>query len=510
MKTQFSALQYYPHIAVLLVSALLIRLLSLALYPLMDTTEARYGEMARLMSETGNWLTPQFDYGVPFWGKPPLQNWLSASFIELFANNEFFLRLPHFLVGLVVLALVVKLAKKFAINGLTVATVLTTTTVFYVCMGTVMTDMGLLLGLTLALVGFYLAWQGAYFWGYAGFVGLAIGLMAKGPVAVAIFGIATYLWMVWVVGPIKMWSQLWQRVPLVSGLLLLLALTLPWYVMAEQATPGFIQYFIVGEHWSRFVDSGWKGDLYGTAHDEVRGTIWIYFAVACVPWSLFIPRGLYRIYHKVNSIQTDHLYKSSLKHGNRNQVEQETNEQEVNGQEAIEQKTIEQKTRGFDDFTKFLLCWMTAPLILFTFAGNILPAYVLPASPALALLIAYAWRNSPIHRFMMIATCIPVLLVIALVVLNSGVSKDKSDKWLLSQRIYDLPVYYWLKQPFSSRYYSEGKALVVNDELQLNQLNQSQYYVVLSKRQLTEQGQFGECLLESETSKKVLMLCGED
>ena len=26
--------------------------------PLMDKTEARYGEIARLMSETGNWITP--------------------------------------------------------------------------------------------------------------------------------------------------------------------------------------------------------------------------------------------------------------------------------------------------------------------------------------------------------------------------------------------------------------------------------------------------------------------
>lgn len=56
------------HLWLLLGFALVIRLVSLAAYPLMDTTEARYGEMARLMVETGNWLTPQFDYGIPFWG----------------------------------------------------------------------------------------------------------------------------------------------------------------------------------------------------------------------------------------------------------------------------------------------------------------------------------------------------------------------------------------------------------------------------------------------------------
>ncbi|WP_413691509.1 hypothetical protein [Psychromonas sp. KJ10-2] len=45
---------------------MLIRLVSLQLYPLMDTTEARYGEMARLMVETNNWITPLFNYDVPF------------------------------------------------------------------------------------------------------------------------------------------------------------------------------------------------------------------------------------------------------------------------------------------------------------------------------------------------------------------------------------------------------------------------------------------------------------
>ena len=55
------------------------RLATLGAYPLLDPTESRYAEIARKMLETGAWLMPQVDYGVPFWGKPPLSTWLSAA-----------------------------------------------------------------------------------------------------------------------------------------------------------------------------------------------------------------------------------------------------------------------------------------------------------------------------------------------------------------------------------------------------------------------------------------------
>ena len=49
-----------------------LRLATLGLYPLSDTTEARDAEIARKMVELGDWVTPWYDYGVPFWAKPPL------------------------------------------------------------------------------------------------------------------------------------------------------------------------------------------------------------------------------------------------------------------------------------------------------------------------------------------------------------------------------------------------------------------------------------------------------
>ena len=71
-------------LAWLLVVSILVRFISLGLYPVNDTTEARYSEIARKMFELNDWITPWFDYNVPFWGKPPLATWLSATSFSLF------------------------------------------------------------------------------------------------------------------------------------------------------------------------------------------------------------------------------------------------------------------------------------------------------------------------------------------------------------------------------------------------------------------------------------------
>lgn len=94
----------------ILISILLLRLLGLGAYPLMDTSEARYAEMARKMVELNDWITPMFDYGVPFWGKPPLSFWTQAASMKLFGINEFAARFPAWLLHLASCFIIIKLA----------------------------------------------------------------------------------------------------------------------------------------------------------------------------------------------------------------------------------------------------------------------------------------------------------------------------------------------------------------------------------------------------------------
>ncbi len=131
--------------------------------PFTDTTESRYGEMARKMVETGNWLMPQDGYGVPFWGKPPLNTWMSAGGMEIFGTNEFAARLPIFLASLGILALVFIWVRDIAGRNMALVSVaaLFSTAAFFGASAFVMTDIPMTLGTTLVMVAFWRAVCGA-------------------------------------------------------------------------------------------------------------------------------------------------------------------------------------------------------------------------------------------------------------------------------------------------------------------------------------------------------------
>nr|WP_216612090.1 glycosyltransferase family 39 protein [Vibrio sp. RE86] len=450
-------------------------MLSLGAYPLMDTTEARYGEMARLMIETGNWITPQFDYGVPFWGKPPLFTWMSAFGIELFGINEFAVRAPHWLAGVAIVILMAMFARRLGHSGLVTALVLATCGVFSIAAGAVMTDMALTLGMTIAMLGFYLCWlnfeQGvdSKKWGYLGFFGLAIGLLAKGPLVIVLMGLAVFPWLVIQHGFVGAFKILWQRFPIVTGLLLMLAIALPWYVIAEQATPGFIQYFIIGEHFERFVVSGWEGDLYGSGHDEPRGTIWLFWTYSAAPWSIVLPVLLW-----------------------------------------LKRKSLGSTIQCDNGIVSFLMFWMLSPLILFTFAGNILPAYVLPGVPAIGLLIAILIsdvKQDP-KWFKVVASIVPVLLIGAVTYIQLGTGDKKSDKVIFRMVDHQVETFYIGHRPFSGQFYSYGKAKRLTDESMLDDLKKVQ--LIGQKQEVDKLVKERElnCIIEfTSKSRRSLYLC---
>jgi len=413
----------------LVLAAVLIRLATLGSYPLMDNTEARYAEIARKMVETADWVTPHHRYGVAFWSKPPLSIWLTASSYLVFGVNEFGARLASLLPCLVVAWIVYDLAARR--DGRDVAlrasVVLLTTPLYFISAGAVMTDPALILGTTLSMAGFWHAMtregNSGRRWGYLFFLGLAIGLLAKGPVGVVLTLAPVGIWTLWKGGM----GNVWRRLPWISGTVLTLVVAVPWYLLAEARTPGFLEYFIVGEHWKRYTESGWQGDMFGTAHARPRGMIWVFAVVSTLPWSavwLGFARNLSRP-KEVRPFSAD------------------------------------------DGWRAYLWLWLLASPVFFTPAGNILPTYVLPSLPAFALLVAEAWsavadqgRDTGGTRYY--GLVMPVAMLIAVLFVLPRIAPNYSHKTLVAdytsrrQNSAQELVYVGLA-PLSAEFYAAGK-----------------------------------------------------
>lgn len=439
----------------MLLLLLLLRLVSSSLYPLIDPTESRYAEMARKMLETGNWITPQIDYGVPFWGKPPLAVWLNAIDLGLFGINEFAVRLSAFLLSIGVLALVYRLAlaRGGRSHALMAVTILFGMVLFFTMAGSVAMDQCMVFGITLAMASFWLALQsdGRPIHGYGFFLGLAIGLMSKGPVAVILVGLPIGLWTL----SHRQWSQIWRRLPWIKGTCLLLALSVPWYLIAEHRTPGFLEYFFVGEHWKRFTEPGWKGDLYGSGRSHSRGFIWVYWLVSALPWSLVFLAVL--------------------------------------GQ-ALWRKEAASLLASTNGWRQYCLLWMISPLLFFTLSANVIWTYVLPGLPGCALLIAewrqegkpWVWRDGV---SMAIGSLVPGLFFAAVLAWagwqGNPFSIVRSQKLLVEQylqlRVEDRDHLYYLREtPFSAQFYTRGKARLISnvEEFQQTLENPGQEFFV--------------------------------
>src|ERR671939_1094138 len=73
--------------------------------PLLDPDEPVYGQIAREMVRSGNWLTPHLA-GRPWFDKPPLFYWASAAAMALLGPTELAARLPSALAAVLLMALV--------------------------------------------------------------------------------------------------------------------------------------------------------------------------------------------------------------------------------------------------------------------------------------------------------------------------------------------------------------------------------------------------------------------
>lgn len=406
---------------------IIIRLLFVGMLPLLDKTESRYAEIARLMSDSGEWVVLQIEYGIPFWAKPPLSTWLSAVSFKVFGVSEWASRLPSFLTQLLLLVWLGAMSGVKKRSVLIPAFVLLSTPEFLIHTGVVSTDTSLAACIALAMIAFWKAMQEETrnYWKYLFFVGLGLGLLAKGPIVLILTLPPIFVWLVWHRVSLKtvLAKSGWQL-----GIPLMFIISLPWYILAERRSPGFLDYFIAGEHFRRFFDTSWKGDLYGSIHVQPRGMIWLFLLLFAFPWIQVV---LFQLWKK-------------------------------------------RKTIFGDKRTSFLIFWLFWTPLFFSMSTSILHTYTLPVMVPMALLIVHWWDELRSKRIIWITSAIfPVLLIFGSIAYLSAPQTAyylNTDKYLLEQTANtEIPMVYWKQPSYSGQFYTGAPLQIAKTPKILNQ-----------------------------------------
>ena len=424
----------------ILLTLLIARILFNSVIPLMDKTEARYAEIARIMVETGDWITPQIDYGIPFWAKPPLSTWLSAISFSIFGFNEFAARLPYFLLCFAIILLIGKYAKRKQLNFWLPGIILLLIPEFLLHAGVVSTDTALAFCVTLVMISFWEAIQNnaKNYWKYLIYLGLGLGLLAKGPIIFILTVPPIFTWLI----INKQFISTLKKLVLPLGILIICIIALPWYYLAEQNSPGFIDYFIIGEHFKRYFDSSWSGDKYGFPKSQPLGMIWIFLLLFTLPWLPIISKKI----HQFKAV----IFK--------------------------------------DKWSCFLLVWMLWTPLFFTISKSLIHPYILPVMVPISLFIIHWYTTikniDKIIQYTANVYFVFFVCAFSFIALKQHEKMFPTDKYLIAHKLANnKSLYSFQSKNYSAQFYSNGKVKVINlKELEnLIRVNQDSFKILVKK-----------------------------
>src|SRR6185312_4746493 len=391
--------QLIRHQAWIVLAGLCVFFVNLGVPQLWDEDEPKNAQCAREMLLRGDWIVPTFNEQLRY-DKPVLVYWLMISAYKTFGDNEFGARFWSAVLAIGTMLFTYHLGRLLFRPqvGLWAGLCMTSSLMFVVAGRAATPDSTLIFCTTLAMLAFVratwgasptlagadrlqdftpktrLAWAGVY-------AAMGLGVLAKGPVAVVLPGsiLGLYLlcvryrvaggtprrafptasrparnaagWLaaIWrIFSPRACWQVLWSMRPL-TGLAVLSAIALPWYVWVGLETGGDWLWGFLGTHnVGRFLKpmEGHRGPI-----------VYYLFAIALgfFPWSWFLLPTLLELGKRI---------------------------------------------RRSPDWAAglFVACWAGFYIGFFSLARTKLPSYVLPAYPALALMTAVfidQWVSAP-------------------------------------------------------------------------------------------------------------------
>lgn len=325
---------------------------------LLGPDEPRYAWIARAMAETGDWVTPRL-WGAPWFEKPVLYYWAAAIGFRMHLPPEWAARLPSAIAALVAAKAIAWFARRHyaaaedsIASPTLLAPVIFATSVAAIAFARAATpDMLFSAAITLAMVfaANVLRQSGALripdhprteihnsnlpmllLWGAS----LGLGVLAKGPAAVILAGGAVGIWAIA--------TSNWRAAIRLAHPVAIAAFSvvaLPWYALCARRNPDFLNIFIFQHNFERYL----------TPLFQHQQPFWFFGPItilALLPWSAFLLAAV----TEALRLWREKSWKNSP---------------------------------GF-----FVACWAVFPIVFFSFSQSKLPSYILPAVPALALVIA--------------------------------------------------------------------------------------------------------------------------
>jgi len=332
------------------VTAAAIFLPGLGTLTLVDRDEPRFAEAARLMLASGDYFIPRFNDEVRY-DKPPLTYWLMTLGYRAFGVNELGARAASAAAGIASCVALFFIARlMFGTRaGLIAGLILATTAQFYPVSRGATADAVLALAMLLMILGLWRALNGRRgLWSWLLlYGGLAAGSLTKGPVPVAVLvamlAVRAFLLSGWAGATLRSRLGAWwsafrssmRSVGLLPGVGAAAVVVLAWFVPAALATEGgFLRVGFFGHVVSRAFVRSYEH------HSGVFGVFYLLILpLGFFPWIAVAPESVRWLWKAANT-----------------------------------------------ERRAFLLAWTIAPYLVFSFLRTMLPHYILPAYPALAII----------------------------------------------------------------------------------------------------------------------------
>ena len=257
---------------------------------LLDDADASHALVPREMMGRHDYVV-MFLNGVRYLQKAPIHYWMVVATYKIFGQTELAVRFPVALamIGLTLMAF--EFGRRFFGEraGLYAALATCTSAGMYMFTRIMIPEAIYALQFTAIFYLFLRAWNHEIdprlgYWGIAALTGCAV--LTRGLIGV-VFPVGTIVAFILFTGG---WRR-WRELHLFSGILIFLAIAVPWHVLAELRAPGgpthhgFLWSYFINEHVKRALGTRWPPDYDATP----LPLWWVAHLAWFFPWSVFLP-----------------------------------------------------------------------------------------------------------------------------------------------------------------------------------------------------------------------------